>query len=119
VQLRKLLKRKGIYVGLVALAEFCRSESAKAAPAHLVLELGRMSTAGPIDLAAVPAPGPAAPRPRFFQLRAAVADSGLHIVATCIGVIGLIIWLSIATVGWSIHNGGPHAGTAAPSVDKK
>jgi RNA polymerase sigma-70 factor (ECF subfamily) len=105
VELRKRLKQKGIYVGLLGLIEFCRSETARAAPPQLMTELAKMGMVGPIDLAPPPAPGPPAIRPPVFQVRHSAADSTLRFIGTWVGVAGLIAWFSIGVFCWLDHSG--------------
>jgi RNA polymerase sigma factor (sigma-70 family) len=120
LELRKVLKKKGIYVGLLALTEFCRTETAKAAPPQVMTELAKMGMVGRIDIAPPPTPGPPALRPHLFQMRKVATDSLLHFIGTCVGVAGLLAWLSIATFCWTTHSGpfAPAASHAAPTDEK-
>jgi RNA polymerase sigma factor (sigma-70 family) len=118
LELRKLLRKKGIYVGLLALVEFCKNETAKAAPPHLMTELAKMGLVGPIDLAPPPPPRPPVFRPTVFQIHQAATDSTLHFIGTCIGVAGLIAWLSIGAFCWLDHSG-PFTSARSPRMDDK
>jgi RNA polymerase sigma factor (sigma-70 family) len=117
-ELRKLLRRKGIYVGLLGLIEFCKSETAKAAPPHLMTQLAKMGMVGPIDLAPAQQPGPPAVHRTFFQIHHVAGDSTLGFIGTCVGVAGLIAWLSIAAFSWLDHSG-PYGRPGASGTDEK
>jgi RNA polymerase sigma factor (sigma-70 family) len=117
-ELRKRLRQKGIYVGLLGLIEFCRSGTAKAAPPHLMTELAKMGMVGPIDVAPPPAPGPPALRPPVFQIRGTAADSTLRFIGTWIGVAGLVVWFSLGVFCWLNHSGPFVQSRPAPTEEK-
>jgi RNA polymerase sigma-70 factor (ECF subfamily) len=117
-ELRKRLRQKGIYIGLLALIEFCRSQTAKAAPPYLMTELAKMGMVGPIDLAPPPAPGPPALRPPLFQIHSAASDSTLRFIGTCVGLAGLIAWFSIGMFCWLNHSG-PFVPIRSAPVEEK
>lgn len=103
-ELRKILRNKGIYVGLFALLEFCRTQTAKAVPPKLVTELAKMGMVGPIDIAPPPPHGPPAAIHRLYQLRPGKMPSKYSFLGTCVGVIGLLAWLTICSFFWIDHS---------------
>jgi RNA polymerase sigma factor (sigma-70 family) len=114
-ELQKLLKTKGIYVGLIALTDFCVRETAKAAPAKMLAELGKMQMVGPVSVA--PAPIGAQP-PTLWpstlnvsaKAAAAATDSTFKIVASYVGGAGLL-----AVFGAVLMLALSHTGPALPS----
>ncbi len=87
-ELQRLLRKRGIYVGLIALTEFCTRNTAQAAPVRLMSELGKMRMVGRLKLTSSH-PTSAAGRASTKMLAAAL--SGAAIVAM----------VGIATVIWS------------------
>jgi len=117
-ELQKLLKKKGIYVAMIALADFCMRETAKAAPAKMLAELGKMQMVGPVSVA----PGAAAaagnlpvlwPSTLKVPVKAA-ADSTFKVVASCIGGAGVLVVFGVIVMAWSGH--GPAIPSSAPPV---
>jgi RNA polymerase sigma factor (sigma-70 family) len=94
-ELQRLLRKRGIYVALIALTEFCTRNTAEAAPPHLIMELGKMRMVGRLKLTSSP-PSSAVGRASTKMLAAAL--SGAAIVAM----------VGIATVIWSAHPLAPH-----------
>jgi RNA polymerase sigma-70 factor (ECF subfamily) len=99
-ELQKLLRKKGLYVSLIALSEFCARNIAKAAPPQLLSELGKMRMVGRLKLTSS-TPTNAAAKASTKMLAAAL--SGAAIVAL----------IGIAAVVWSAH---PH-NVSAPLPD--
>jgi RNA polymerase sigma factor (sigma-70 family) len=114
-ELQKILKKKGIYVALLALTDFCVRETARAAPARLLSELGKMQMVGSVSV--VPPTPPVNPPvlwPTALKVPAAAAgDSALKIVASCVGGAGLLAVAAVVIMAWANH-AGPSAPPPAP-----
>jgi RNA polymerase sigma factor (sigma-70 family) len=104
-ELQKLLKKKGVYVGLLALTDFCVRETAKAAPIRLMTELGKMQMVGPVSVAPVPPANPPVLWPSALKVPAAAADATWKVVATCVGGAGALAVFGVLILSWAGHSG--------------
>jgi RNA polymerase sigma-70 factor, ECF subfamily len=105
-ELQKLLRKKGIYVALFALTEFCTRETAKAAPPQLISELGKMRMVGRLKLTSSYPTNSAASTKMLAALL-----SGAALVAM-IGIAAMIV------TSRPHHTPPPHPDDNSPAVVK-
>jgi RNA polymerase sigma-70 factor (ECF subfamily) len=91
-ELQRLLRKKGLYVSLIALTEFCARNTAKAAPPQLLSELGKMRMVGRLKLTSSTPTN-------------AAAKAGTKMLAAALSGAAIVAMIGIAAVVWSAH---PH-----------
>lgn len=116
-ELQKLLKKKGIYVALIALTDFCVRETAKAAPVRLLSELGKMQMIGPVSVAPIPPANPPVLWPTALKPAAAAGDATWKVIASCVGGAGVLAVFGVLILGWGGHSGSTNTpATASPTT---
>lgn len=111
-ELQNILKKKGVYVALLALADFCARETAGAAPLRLMSELGKMQMVGPVSVAPVPPASPPVLWPSAMKPAATAGDATWKVVTTCVGGAGMLAVFGMLILTY----GGRSGSTQAPMV---
>ena len=119
-ELQKLLKKKGIYIGLIALTDLCIKETAKAAPRELLCELGKMQMVGPVTIGPVPPPNPPVLWPSTMKLASHASSTPTFALSSKVLTFAGLGVTALAVAGVVNLLRGDHPGPApaptAPSV---
>ena len=107
-ELQKQLRKRGVYLGLAALVAFCTEKTAQAAPARLMVELGKMRMVGPVGVAPPPPTTPPPVRwPSTMKVPAhtVASTSALKMLAVCLGAIIVVAFFGMLFASWGGHSG--------------
>jgi RNA polymerase sigma-70 factor (ECF subfamily) len=97
-QLQEQLRKKGVYVGVAALACFCMGNTTEAAPTAFLSELGKMNLVASLRSPINPVPTPSVPRPQPTRTANPPTPHLTYVIPTKWLIAGLVLFLIAYTV---------------------